>query len=39
MYQVKENEMGWAHTMNGTDEKCIQKFGQEAWREENTWNS
>ena len=32
--QIKEDEMGGACGTYGGDEKCIQGFGEEAWREE-----
>jgi len=31
--------MGGAHNSHGRDEKCVQNFVQETWREETTWKT
>jgi hypothetical protein len=35
-YQVKEDEMGKAHSMNGEEKECIQGFSGKAKRIEAT---
>jgi hypothetical protein len=34
---MKENVIGGAISTDGRDEKCIQYFGWNPWREETTW--
>jgi hypothetical protein len=33
-FVLKEDEMGGACSTHGRDEKCIQHFGTETWRED-----
>ena len=35
--KLKENEMGWACSSHASEEKCLQKFWHEIWREETVW--
>ena len=34
--QIKKNEMGGAHRMNGGWKRCVEGFGGETWGKETT---
>jgi len=37
--QIEKNEMGGACSTYGGEERCIQVFSGETWREETTWKT